>query len=307
MVNTISKAEQFRVASIDSKTVNLLDENGRRLSLALAKQLTKTLGRLVVGDIVLVADGQVTQRQPRQNELSKQRGTTSKSFHQKGKDQLVAANIDFVLITIAADQRFTLSMVDRYVASFSIPNARLAILVTKADAPESQRIYDQIRAAHPELQVLRTSIYDQHLRTRFGRAFPGQNTFTLLGASGTGKSTLINYLAQTDLQTTNQTRTGDNRGKHTTTASALLPIAPFGYLIDTPGFKVIKSADFDPDVAFPAIIELAKQCQFSDCRHLSEPGCAVRQAVDAGALDPAVLLRYQNLMREAQLDQRRHR
>jgi ribosome biogenesis GTPase len=115
------------------------------------------------------------------------------------------------------------------------------------------------------------------------------DTAVLVGSSGAGKSTLTNTLLGVERQATRSVREHDSRGRHTTTHRALLMLPSGGCLIDTPGMRELKLAGDEElgDAGFADIEALALQCRFGDCAHISEPGCAVRAALDSGALDPA--------------------
>jgi ribosome biogenesis GTPase len=132
-------------------------------------------------------------------------------------------------------------------------------------------------------------------------------TSVLLGESGAGKSTLVNALLGDNVLATGDVRAGDAKGRHTTTHRALHCLPDGGALIDIPGLRALGLAA-DPgavDATFPEIDELAGGCRFNDCGHRSEPGCAVTAAVEAGALDPAMLAAYHRLRHEAESEARR--
>lgn len=121
-----------------------------------------------------------------------------------------------------------------------------------------------------------------------------------LGSSGVGKSTLINALSGQDLQQTGGLRKGDGHGRHTTTARQLIALDGGALLIDTPGLRQISLWGDETDLsgAFDDIQQLAAHCRFDDCQHLTEPGCAVRDAIAQGTLDPQRLENYFKLQRE---------
>jgi ribosome biogenesis GTPase len=125
-------------------------------------------------------------------------------------------------------------------------------------------------------------------------------TVALLGSSGVGKSTLVNALLGVGRQSTAPVREHDSRGRHTTTQRELVPLPGGAWLVDTPGMRVLQLWTGDEDLAgaFPDIAALAAACRFRDCDHESEPGCAVRAAIDGGALDPSRLGSWRKLQRE---------
>jgi ribosome biogenesis GTPase len=132
-------------------------------------------------------------------------------------------------------------------------------------------------------------------------------TIALLGPSGAGKSTLINHLAGSEVARTGEVRSGDRKGRHTTTSRELFPIHDGALLLDTPGMRELKVLDLEAGLGqtFPEIDELSEQCRFRDCSHSSEPGCAVLAAEAEGQLDPARLASYRKLEAEAAYERRR--
>ncbi len=122
-------------------------------------------------------------------------------------------------------------------------------------------------------------------------------TFVLLGSSGTGKSTLVNRLAGRTLMPTGDLR-NDGRGRHTTRHRQLLVLRDGSILVDTPGLRELQIWEGDVDSAFADIAELAAECRFHDCAHDTEPDCAIRDALESGALDPERWASYLKLQRE---------
>jgi ribosome biogenesis GTPase len=126
-------------------------------------------------------------------------------------------------------------------------------------------------------------------------------TLVLLGSSGVGKSTLANRLLGRDALATSAVREDDDRGRHTTTHRQLVVLPGGALLVDTPGLREIGLFEDGAGVggAFPELADLEARCRFGDCAHESEPGCAVRRALEDGSLDPARLASYRKLEREA--------
>ena len=125
-------------------------------------------------------------------------------------------------------------------------------------------------------------------------------TVAFVGSSGVGKSTLVNTLTGVSLLETAEIREDDARGRHTTTGRSMHRLAAGGWLLDTPGMRELRLADAAEGIAdvFADITGLASTCRFTDCRHETEPGCAVRAAIESKELDPGRLVRYRKLARE---------
>ena len=128
----------------------------------------------------------------------------------------------------------------------------------------------------------------------------GHHTVALLGPSGAGKSTLVNTLMGEDVQRIGAVRAFDQKGRHTTSAARLVPLPDGGFLVDTPGLRAVAlwSEGGGLDRAFDDVTALADGCWFADCRHDTEPDCAVRTAVEEGRLDPVRLASWQHLTAE---------
>jgi ribosome biogenesis GTPase len=132
-------------------------------------------------------------------------------------------------------------------------------------------------------------------------------TVALVGSSGAGKSTLVNALLREDRMATGDVRAHDGRGRHVTTRRQLVLLPGGGLLIDTPGMRELELVDEDGlDAVFGDISELGARCRYRDCRHDTEPGCAVKQAVQVGNLAADRLEHYRKLEREAHAYERRH-
>ncbi len=133
---------------------------------------------------------------------------------------------------------------------------------------------------------------------------PGR-TVAVVGSSGVGKSTLVNALLGHDEQDTGTIREHDARGRHTTTARRLIQLPGGGALVDTPGMREFGLYEADLDSTFEDVVQLVESCRWRDCSHDHEPGCAVREAIEAGTVDPGRVKSYGKLERELAREQRR--
>lgn len=215
--------------------------------------------------------------------------------------QLIAANVDTLLIVSSCNQDFNQARLERYLALAREAEVQPIVVLTKADLVDDPAFYTA-KAARL-LPGLLVECLDARSVADVARLEPwcgrGQ-TVALLGSSGVGKSTLVNTLAGGEVQATKNIREDDDKGRHTTTGRSLHRLPSGGWLLDTPGMRELQLTDSDSglDNVFADIVALAATCRFSDCRHRSEPGCAVIAAIERGDLDPDRLKRYRKLIAE---------
>ena len=229
----------------------------------------------------------------RNSVISKQSSDASKSMKENQNEQTLAANVDQLFILIAADQRFTLGKFERYLMSFSQDNIDMHVLISKADyTDKTVEIITDISSTYPDIPITPFSIYQAVTLAEVKSKIIQGRTAMFIGASGVGKSTLINLLNSSDL-TTNEVRT-DGKGKHTTTVTTMINMKETGsYLIDSPGFKTISTTnDMDFDILYEPIFRLKDGCKFNDCTHTHEPDCSVKLAVDEGEISEKLYERY---------------
>ena len=213
----------------------------------------------------------------------------------KPDPQLLAANIDVVFIVTSMGGDFNLPRMKRYCALVQQSGAAPVMLVNKSDLENSVvGLGGEIEGLHQDLPVHVISARVRESIQVLERYFTGNRTVALIGSSGVGKSTLTNQLLGRDAQATQEVRDHDGRGRHTTTSRQLLVRSQGGAIIDTPGLRGLETLDSTegPEGALDDIESLALQCRFRDCRHDTEPDCAVRPAVARGDLDAARLSDY---------------
>jgi ribosome biogenesis GTPase / thiamine phosphate phosphatase len=204
------------------------------------------------------------------------------------RPQLLAANIDVVFIMTAMDGDFNLPRLERYLALVGESGAAPVIVLNKAELTDDIiEVTGQIAAIAPGVPIHAISARERDGVRDLERYFDGNRTVVLAGSSGVGKSTLTNLLLGREAQATQEVRAHDNRGRHTTTHRQLFTRPQGGSIIDIPGMRGValwSSANVVND-NFDDIEALASQCKFRNCRHDSEPACAVRAAVERGELD----------------------
>jgi ribosome biogenesis GTPase / thiamine phosphate phosphatase len=221
------------------------------------------------------------------------------------RPQLLAANIEIVFIVTAADGDFNLARIERYLELVRESDAAPVILLNKADlASGLTGMLGQIAGIAPGVPIHAISARERGGVRDLEPYFDGNQTVVFIGSSGVGKSTLTNLLLGREAQATQEVRAHDSRGRHTTTHRQLFARLQGGAIIDTPGIRGVALWDNTAkglDGNFDDIEALAIRCRFRNCRHESEPKCAVRGAVKQGDLEAGRLATYVRLTRASKL------
>jgi len=221
-----------------------------------------------------------------------------------GLAQVLAANIDLVLITVPGD-RPSVARVERETVLAWGSGAVPVVVLTKADVATPGVHADLVRRLVGVDVMVTSSVRGEGIAELAARLAPNLTAVTL-GPSGAGKTTLVNALLGEERFSTGDVRVQDSRGRHTTTTRELVALPSGGVLIDSPGLRSLGLLSGDGLIAaFSDIEALAASCRFTDCAHDREPGCAVIAAAADGTLNPQRLAAYRKLQDEADEEERR--
>jgi ribosome biogenesis GTPase len=231
-----------------------------------------------------------------------------KAAGEREVEQIVAANVDTVFLVSALDANFNLRRIERYLAAARASGAQPVVVLNKSDLNrEAAACRAEVETIARGVPVVVTSALQRGGLKPLREWLKPRTTVAFLGSSGVGKSTLINELVGDEVLATQEVRSADAKGRHTTTLRELV-VSPDGVLIiDTPGMRELQpwQADDAVDDIFADVKELTLRCKFTDCSHTTEPGCAVQAALAGGSLDLARWNSYQRLLREMAYETRR--
>jgi ribosome biogenesis GTPase len=273
-----------RVSRVDRGVCSVM--TGTDVVRAVAERRTE----VAVGDWVAIGPGPATGGRPPIVAVLPRRCVFRRAADTRGRgQQIVAANIDTLLLCDALDGRLSLRHLERYLALAWQSGATPVVLLTKSDTVSPEAVAERIASVESVAEgvsvVVVSSATGDGLDGLAPYLVPGR-TVALLGLSGAGKSTLVNLLAGADLLATGAVRR-DGQGRHTTTHRELVVLPGGGLLIDTPGMRALSVVGAAEGVerAFQDVEALAQDCEYADCAHSGEQGCALMAALSDGRLD----------------------
>jgi len=287
-----------RVSSVQrSKTTVISDAGKRSVEQSPTLRQAAAIDRPTVGDWVVLDESltrieQVLERKSLFKRIGAGSGT---------EIQPIAANIDALFIVTSCNEEFKESRLERYLTLCVEAGAMPVNVRTKTDLPDDTvTSICRARSVQVGVPVETTNALDPATLDGVRAWIDENSTVALVGSSGVGKSTILNALAENPLAATSEIREQDKKGRHTTTHRELHQLPSGGLLIDVPGIRELRVAEIEHSIGtvFEDIELLAMQCQFADCRHETEPGCAVLQAIEENVLDSRRLTNYQKLRRE---------
>ncbi|MDR7871294.1 MAG: ribosome small subunit-dependent GTPase A [Tissierellaceae bacterium] len=225
-----------------------------------------------------------------------------------GKEQIVATNFDYVFIISSLNQDFNINKMERYLSTSWESGGSPVIILTKADLCHDYSVYlERLESIAIGVPIIIVSAHTGIGLEEVEEYIKPSKTIVFLGSSGVGKSSLVNAIAGKEIMKVNDIRIDDDKGRHTTTHRQLIMLENGSMIIDTPGMRELGLWDVSEGInaTFNEIENLASKCKFSDCKHISEPGCVVKAAIENGEISIDRWKNYSKLKKEAEFAKRK--
>ena len=266
-----------------------------------AREAVSSVDLPAVGDWLALEPVSDSPRQAALREVLPRGGTFVRQRLSDGQPQVLAANVDSAFLVSGLDHDLNLRRIERYLVLALDGGVTPVVVLNKVDiALDLARAVAEVHAIAAGTRVVVTSAVEGTGLEELRDFLEPGSTACLLGSSGVGKSTITNALLGDERQLTRTLREDDSKGRHTTTHRELFAVPGGGLLIDTPGLRTVGVLGESDAVqaTFDEVESLARSCRFSDCRHETEPGCAVRAALQTGTLSADRLASHHKLEAE---------
>ncbi len=302
----MNNTEKARIIKVTRGQFEVL-LNGEVLTAKLTGKLKYRNEYPVIGDYVLVRkvsenDVVIEEICERKSFLGRPDGSGhADRFVKNYVEQAMVANLDYLFIVSSMNDDFSMNRIIRFTATSVNGGCKPVIILTKADlCKERERFIREVHETAPNMEVYCVSSVTGEGMEELRKYLKKGVTIGMMGSSGVGKSTLVNALSGHESMKTGGIREKDSKGRHTTTHREMIDIDGT-YFIDTPGMREFAIGDVEDALneTFDDIAELITRCRFSNCSHKSEPGCAVKEALENGSLPEERWEMYRSLMRES--------
>ena len=260
-----------------------------------------------VGDYVMFTD--LTKGKAVIEEILSRTSEIARKDPESGIPQVIVVNVDVVFIVMGLDNDFNINRLERYLLLVKQSKVKAVVVLNKSDVVENLKKYvDQVEAVTGTVPVHAVSSLTNNNMEAIAAYLSPSITAVLLGSSGSGKSTITNYLLGADTQKVSSVRDEDSKGRHTTTSRQLFRLSSGACLIDTPGIRelgVLDSTTEDEKDLFSRITNLSHECQFANCDHEKSKGCAILEAITDGSITEREVNNYYKLQKERAFEESR--